>query len=306
MIYSTLDQQNQTMSQIMMKMTKNQAQQRLYHQRTLNKVSQGAFDQGVKLYDDQPPNATSYSGPMYGAVDLSPLANLTSEGFKGVNIVDQEQDYLLQKILSKVVNLTRKFDNFTGLESMENYEAEVANLTLESDILTADQAQSLVNLLPEGATLTKAFQASQNGWTHSDFHSIVDGNGPTLTVIKNGYNKTFGGFTDISWQSNDGGYQTGNGTTFQFFYQGDEAVKIPSQNSGSEIYFRNDLLMSFAEGIWIYNNCNTDYQSNVDFGGNYYEWPTGASTTQQAGLIVAGSDNSWPTYQCVEIETWYV
>lgn len=75
---------------------------------------------------------------MYGAVDLSPLANLTSEGFKGVNIVDQEQDYLLQKILSKVVNLTRKFDNFTGLESMENYQAEVANLTLESDILTAD------------------------------------------------------------------------------------------------------------------------------------------------------------------------
>lgn len=64
--------------------------------------------------------------------------------------------------------------------------------------------------------------------------------------------------------------------------------------------------MSFAEGIWIYNNCNTDFQSNVDYYGSHYEWPTGASSRQQAGMIVAGSDKDWPTYQCVEIETWYV
>lgn len=107
------------MSQILMKMTKNQAKPNVYHQRTLEKVDQGAFDNGVELL----------------AEGESPtLRNLTLEGFKGINTVDQQQDAMLEGILSKVVNLTRKFDNFTGLAPWEDYKAEV--VSFESDILS--------------------------------------------------------------------------------------------------------------------------------------------------------------------------
>lgn len=100
-------------------------------------------------------------------------------------------------------------------------------------------------MLPECSKLTKAFVAAENGWTHEDFHNIVDGNGPTLTIIKNTVGYVFGGYTDIAWQ-NDGGDQHGDGNSWQFFFKDGKAVKIPSKGPGlTEITFRYDLLTSF-------------------------------------------------------------
>jgi hypothetical protein len=47
-------------------------------------------------------------------------------------------------------------------------------------------------------------KASRDGFKASDFHSRCDGKGATVSVIKSEYGKTFGGFTNLSWNSSTG------------------------------------------------------------------------------------------------------
>ena len=173
--------------------------------------------------------------------------------------------------------------------------------------LTDEQATEIAKLLPKDARLEKAFVAKEDGWHHNDFHNIVDGKGPTLTIIKNTVGYVFGGYTDISWQG-DGGDQSGKGNSFQFFFNNGTAVKIPHKGNGSgEIYFRNDLLTSFQDGIWIYSNCNVNTDSNTVYTGRQYEWPQGTDSEWSAALAVTGiDDRSWAKFQCTDIETFYV
>ena len=42
------------------------------------------------------------------------------------------------------------------------------------------------------------YRASRDGWNSSNFHSLCDNKGPTVTVVKSG-NYIFGGYTEQSW-----------------------------------------------------------------------------------------------------------
>ena len=46
----------------------------------------------------------------------------------------------------------------------------------------------------------KCYHAETDGWDSTTFHSKCDGKGPTVSIIQVG-NYTFGGYTDVSWQS---------------------------------------------------------------------------------------------------------
>ena len=48
---------------------------------------------------------------------------------------------------------------------------------------------------------TLIFKASQDGFTPNDFHHKCDGQSNTLTIVRNTYNKVFGGYTPIKWDS---------------------------------------------------------------------------------------------------------
>ena len=77
----------------------------------------------------------------------------------------------------------------------------------DSEILSSEQRQTLVNWLKETGPITISnekllYCASRNGWSSSDFHLCCNNKGPTVTVIKSG-NYIFGGYTAKSW---DGGY----------------------------------------------------------------------------------------------------
>jgi len=180
----------------------------------------------------------------------------------------------------------------------------------DTAFLTDEQAEGIAGLLPKGVRLEKAFVAKEDGWGHADFHNIVDGKGPTLTIIKNTVGYVFGGYTDISWE-NSGGPKTGKGNSFQFFFKNHttgEAVKIPHKANGmGEVYFRSDLLTSFQDGIWIYHDCNVNTMSNSVFTGGQYEWPEGTDSEWSAALAVTGiNDRSWAKFQCSDIETFFV
>ena len=73
----------------------------------------------------------------------------------------------------------------------------------ESEILSADQGKSLVELLKNIPILpsfgvVKLYRASRDGWAASNFHSCCDNKGPTVTVIKSG-NYIFGGYSEGEW-----------------------------------------------------------------------------------------------------------
>lgn len=48
-------------------------------------------------------------------------------------------------------------------------------------------------------TLTLAYKASLDGFSHDSFHAKCDNKGPTLTIIKSSEGYIFGGFTSASW-----------------------------------------------------------------------------------------------------------
>ena len=73
----------------------------------------------------------------------------------------------------------------------------------ESEILSADQVKSLVELLKNSPILHSVsvemlYRASRDGWAASNFHSCCDNKGPTITMIKSG-NYIFGGSSEIEW-----------------------------------------------------------------------------------------------------------
>jgi BTB/POZ domain-containing protein KCTD9 len=50
--------------------------------------------------------------------------------------------------------------------------------------------------------LNLIYKAKRDGFTPGDFHSRCDNKGPTICVIKSEHGKTFGGFTNLSWNMN--------------------------------------------------------------------------------------------------------
>ena len=44
------------------------------------------------------------------------------------------------------------------------------------------------------------WRASFHGWAASTFHSLCDNKGPTVTIVKDTNNNTFGGYTSIPWR----------------------------------------------------------------------------------------------------------
>ena len=47
------------------------------------------------------------------------------------------------------------------------------------------------------------FKMTTNGYTPKNFHDYCDNKGPTLTLIETKNNNIFGGFTPLSWNSNE-------------------------------------------------------------------------------------------------------
>jgi hypothetical protein len=76
------------------------------------------------------------------------------------------------------------------------------NIFANSLILTFQQKKTLKSFLPEKSrsrNWKKIYTASTDGWLSSDFHSICDKRGPTITIIKVSNSVIFGGFNEDDW-----------------------------------------------------------------------------------------------------------
>ena len=64
-----------------------------------------------------------------------------------------------------------------------------------------DQLKLMMNVLD--LKLNLIYKATRDGYKASDFHSKCDNKGSTISVIKSEYGKTFGVYTNLSWNSNN-------------------------------------------------------------------------------------------------------
>jgi hypothetical protein len=99
--------------------------------------------------------------------------------------------------------------------------------------------------------LNLLYKANRDGFKAIDFHSRCDNKGQTNCVIKSEHGKTFGGYTNLSWNKNDK-YIAGKGKSFIF--QLDENTKHNCIKKEYEIHGASGGLIWFGGGtsdIWI-------------------------------------------------------
>jgi hypothetical protein len=113
--------------------------------------------------------------------------------------------------------------------------------------------------------VTRLYKATDPdvGFTAAKFHSLCDGKGPTLSLIKTVAGHIFGGFTTISWDSSSG-YKN---DTQSFLFSVDKQTKYPIvKNYQYAIYCGASYGPIFGGGhdIVVYDNSNSNKSSYTD------------------------------------------
>jgi len=112
---------------------------------------------------------------------------------------------------------------------------------------------------------TLLYKATRDGCTSTAFHNQCNNKGATVTVLYNTNNTVFGGYTSVSWHSNEGYSNDAKAFLFRLNYNGTfQPVQFPAKTatnaingnaSYGPIFGANDL------------NC---FSGTVNMTGNYY------------------------------------
>lgn len=65
--------------------------------------------------------------------------------------------------------------------------------------------------------MTLVYSGDRDGYASADFHSLVDSQGATISVVKNDFDKVFGFYTDIPWAS-AGGNILRDRNSYEFYF----------------------------------------------------------------------------------------
>ncbi|MFT7150200.1 MAG: hypothetical protein ACI82Q_002065, partial [Nonlabens sp.] len=124
---------------------------------------------------------------------------------------------------------------------------------LPSSVLADNTDEQVLRewLLADGvASGTLLYRKSNDGNSGTVFHQKVDGQGPTLVLIKLTNGTVFGGYNPNSWKS-DNTYSASS-TSFVFNLTTDQSGNIDSGNTGNATYNRANNGPSFGGGHDIY------------------------------------------------------
>uniref|UniRef100_A0A6B2LDR7 TLDc domain-containing protein n=1 Tax=Arcella intermedia TaxID=1963864 RepID=A0A6B2LDR7_9EUKA len=136
------------------------------------------------------------------------------------------------------------------------------------------------------------YRASRDGWESSNFHTQVDRNGATLTIVlANGY--LFGGYTPIEWTSRGQYAWDPNSWIFSLTNPSGLSVKMlnePMKGCKYSIYDHKDYGPTFGGGydIAIQNCSNKSNQNYSNLGYNYIV-PGKVMGTEEAKQFLTGS-----------------
>jgi hypothetical protein len=134
-------------------------------------------------------------------------------------------------------------------------------------------------LAESGFELTSApalYRASRDGFEAATFHRLCDSKGGTLTIIRSGPH-IFGGFLDISWQSDArGGRFARSDNTFLFALRGPNTstptkIVLNAEEAANAGFFHPDYGPTFGSGhdLYVGSLANTTEVSESGLGRSY-------------------------------------
>ena len=118
------------------------------------------------------------------------------------------------------------------------------------------------------------FRGSEYGFRMADCHRCVDGQGPTLVLVRTTSGSVFGGYAGGSWASS-GGYVNAGGRSFLF------SLEEPGNGVPVGVAFTchdpryemscnaNDLAFGGGHDLFICNQCKRNNSSYNNFGNSY-------------------------------------
>ncbi|XP_068749060.1 uncharacterized protein [Montipora capricornis] len=143
------------------------------------------------------------------------------------------------------------------------------------------------------------WRGSRDGWASSTFHSLCNGKGPTVTVIKVNQN-IFGGYASISWDNSASYKNDPNAFLFSLENQINNPQRLTQQNpnDGHSVYSNNGYGPTFGGGHDLYVENNAKGRTGSYTNIHNYRKPSGTSSYN---TFLAGKYNFDPS----EIETFY-
>ncbi|XP_044171458.1 uncharacterized protein LOC114970560 isoform X2 [Acropora millepora] len=144
------------------------------------------------------------------------------------------------------------------------------------------------------------WRASLHGWAVRTFHSLCDNKGPTVTIVKDTNNNTFGGYTSIPWRS--GNRYKNDPKAFLF------SLKNPTNNPRKLLQLDSSSSHSVYDGanygptfghhhdLYIADSANMNSNSH-EWLGDTYTVPSGV----RSDPFLTGNTH----FRANEIETFY-
>ena len=150
---------------------------------------------------------------------------------------------------------------------------QVKGSRLVADVKTLNALADMLGVSPKSCKLNKLFSTDESGWSDvSAFHSSCDDKGPTIVLIRSSDGSSYGGYTSVSWVSNDSfrhdshaflfrlSPQSGQGTQpirtekFEIAAGHENYAQSSTRNQGPTFGIRNDLQTFNTSGIALSMN----------------------------------------------------
>ena len=148
------------------------------------------------------------------------------------------------------------------------------------------------------------YRGSRDGTLSKIFHEKCDNKGPTITLIKNEKGNIFGGFSSVSWTSQNANKQAPNSFLFSLtniYGTNPTKFQLKDNNYSWAIYDNSDYGATFGEGhdLYISNDFSNNNKSYVNFPYSYKD-----NIGKGKSIFTGDSNNNNDIFKIKEIEVF--
>lgn len=117
-----------------------------------------------------------------------------------------------------------------------------------TELLTSDNRAQLSSWIGQKCHFELLYKITRDGCCPKKFHQLCDGKGPTVTILYNTDNTTYGGFLSQSWESSGGCIKDPRAFLFTLSYNGvRKPRRFPVTKPNQAAYAHNNLGPTFGD-----------------------------------------------------------
>ena len=203
----------------------------------------------------------------------------SNEDYKEINV--DSNNYIINKLEKNTnyeIKLCTIYKDIIMSNYTELYKIKTKNFDIDSVILSeVEKVNEYLNKLYEWTGYNKMeliYRGTRDGSNSNIFHNKCDNQGPTICLFKNEKGNIFGGYTSISWGT-DNNYHSAN-DSFIFTLtniHGTAPTKYPNTNSNYSVCHYSERGPAFGDGhdICIFNDYLNNNNSYSNIGSSYQD-----------------------------------